>query len=203
VSSKADPRLSSARAVVLLLVHGALLLLATPGLDSVGKGGLSKRQRADGLSMGFPPWVIDAVDGLSGLNAVRVPMMRVLTPLQRPLRLGQSWNLYGNGPMVVRRMEIVFDDALVYRSGDPDLDWFEPALRNRRMRPVIETAAEVPKPRNRLGLARLVVEKARASVPTVQRVELRFTVSDFPGGAPVLDHSLSAAAPDWTVESGP
>ena len=132
-------------------------------------------------------------------HTLRVPLADMFSPLQRPFRISQEWNLYRDGPNEVRRLEIWVDGSLVYRSIDPNATWLQPQLRNRRLRPVVETTVMSRNSLNWRGLGRYIVASARAAFPTATTVELRCLAGPFPGEDLTLHHSYLAAAPDWTV----
>lgn len=186
--------MSQLRAMLIGSVYVVLFILSMPGIDSFG---LTEAKRKQVLEYGVPAVFLDA---LVGLVEARRPVLKLLTPLQRPLRIEQSWGLYGSGPNRVRRMEVWLDDALAYRSGDRDHDWLEPTFRNRRLRPVVETAASKANTRNRVALLALIAERATASDPELTRIEVRFTVGRFPGTESRVAYSFAMQSPDWTPE---
>ena len=109
------------RAVLLALVYIVVFILATPGLDGLPVRFLQTEQSIRRVSRDLPEWAVSALSAVSTINRdYRLPVVRKLTPIQRPLRIEQTWRLYGDGPRLVRRMEIRVDDEAIYRSGDPD-----------------------------------------------------------------------------------
>jgi hypothetical protein len=97
-------------------------------------------------------------------------------------------------------MEIHVDDQVVYRTMDPDANWLEPVLRNRRVRPMAESLVKKAKAANRIGLSRFIVERARADYPDAQRIEIRSLTGRRPGKRLRVHHSMVATAPDWDIE---
>ena len=117
--------------------------------------------------------------------------------LQRPLRLSQSWRLYINGPPRVLRLEILVDGVLKHRSGDPEYDWLEPQLRNRRMRPTMKVASKHHDAKDRKGLMGWLVQQAQDDFPGCQEVRLRALRGRFPGRSLQVRHTWISAAPLW------
>lgn len=185
------------RAVLLAAVYIGLFILATPGLDSLGIERLTKAERQKLIRAGTPQWAVElGVD----IGTLRRRLLKPLTPLQRPLRIEQSWGLYGQGQSRVRRMEIYLEDGLVYRSGDSAHEWLEPVLRNRRLRPMVDTVSRKPSAKNRDALLGLIVERAVSEQPQLGVVEVRFTVARFPGTQVHTAHAFRMVSPDWTPE---
>lgn len=120
-----------------------------------------------------------------------------LAPLQRPLRIAQSWNLYGLGPNNAWVFEVWIEGEVAYRAGDDEHTWMRPAFRYRRVRPVaVNTCRESSK--NAVGLAAFVVNAALAVNPEVTEVEIVCTRSPWPGLEPEETYRLTMRAPDWT-----
>ena len=186
------------RALVLLLVYAAMLVLATPGLDFVGVQDLSTERQVDLLREQAPEPVVQLLVGIAEFNRnYRRPLVEFLEPIQKPFRIAQTWNLYRDGPGKVRRLEIRVDGEAVYRSGDDDLDWLSPQLESRRIRPVAETTVRLRQSRNWWGLTRLVVQEARRDFPETEEVVLVALSGAFPGENLQEKHRIVAAAPDW------
>ncbi len=190
--------------MILAGVYAIFFVLATPGLDGAPRGFMRSDQSIARVSRDAPAWSLPLLRFLGTINAdVRRPMVQFLTPLQRPLRLEQTWRLYGDGPALVRKMEIHIDDEVVYRSGDSDLDWEESTWRHRRLRPVPATVADHCRkrkhPLNREGLTRLIMERALRDVPDAQRVELRILSGRFPDQTLAPSHGVVRSAPDWEM----
>lgn len=188
--------MSRLRAVFLAAVYLGLFALATPGIDSLGSR-LNKQARQEALDEGVPKFVLD---GIAAVGRARRPFLKYLTPLQRPLRIEQSWGLYGSGVSRVRRMEVFLDGALVYRTEDDEHDWMEPVFRNRRLRPMVDTVSRKPNARNRDGLMWLIAERAVSARPETSEIEVRFTVARFPGTDPRTAHAFRMVPPEWTPE---
>lgn len=146
------------------------------------------------------PVGLQAAELVVGFNEhIRLPMVRLLEPVQKPFRVAQTWNLYRDGPRRVRRMEIQVDGVPVFRMGDSDLQWAGSQIYNRKVRPVLESTAQSRKSRNWKGLSRFLVEKARLDHPDATKVELLFLVGDFPGVRMEESHRVVAESPLWLV----
>lgn len=190
--------LDHVRAVAVLLAGFSMLMLGMPGLDLLGPKRFApgSKERADILE---EPWGRISV-GAADLNrAVREPIVAVLTPIQRPLRMAQSWGLYGGGPAKLRRLEIYVDGRLVFRSNDPEATWLEPALRYRRIRPVVDAHC-MGKSKNTPGLMTWIVRRAREDFPEATHLRLQCTEQKRGGDRSITVRMLRvAAAPDWRV----
>jgi hypothetical protein len=174
-----------------------LLWFGTPGLDYMKRRELEsekdrKKLRAE---LGAPAEIGIALADFN--RAVRLPVLDRVGPIQRVFRVRQSWHLYRDGPSRVRRMEIWADETLLHRSADSSLTWRDAQLRNRRLRPMVETSAREKEGGNWRGLTRWVVEEVLEDRPETLKVELRATWSTFPGDKPTWHHSFVAEAPDW------
>ena len=197
-------RRESTRALILAVVYAIFFVLATPGLDGAPPGFMRSEQSIKRVSKAAPPASLPVLKFFGYLNAeLRRPLVQFLTPLQRPLRIEQTWRLYGDGPRLVRKMEILIDDEVVYRSGDAELDWEEASWRQRRLRPVPSTLADHcrkrKQPLNREGLSRLVMERALRDLPDAHRVEIRLLSGRFPDEELRASHGVVREAPDWTM----
>jgi len=173
-------------------------VLATPGLDYMPRNALRTAKNRALLEerIGAVPARIGF--GLVTFNRkLRLPLVELLGPLQKPFRIAQSWNLYRDGPKRMRKMEIQIDDQAVFRLGDPELDWLRGPLSNRKMRPVMESTARSTESRNWRGFARFVIDRAREDYPQAQSVALIFKVGDFPGEQLEETHRVVATAPGW------
>ena len=186
--------MSRIRAILLAVVYVSLFILATPGIDSLGIDRLTQAERQKMIREGTPAWVLDLGEDVGQL---RRQLLRPLTPLQRPLRIEQSWGLYGQGQSRVRRMEVYLEDALVYRSGDPEDDWLEPVFRNRRLRPMVDTVSRKPSAKNRNALMSLIAQRAAEQNPQLSAIEVRFTIAKFPGTEVRTAHAFYMIAPEW------
>ena len=189
--------MSACRAILLAVVYVSLFILATPGIDSLGIDRLTKADRQKLIREGTPVWLLDL--GMD-IGQLRRLLLKPLTPLQRPLRIEQSWGLYGQGQSRVRRMEVYLEDALVYRSGDPEHDWMEPMFRNRRLRPMVDTVSRKPSAKNRNALMSLIAQRATDQNPELAAIEVRFTIAKFPGTESRTAHAFRMRTPDWEPE---
>ena len=191
---------SQRRASLVLLVAVVMGILATPGLDFMPKGALQTKASTAVVESRLGPLGVEVARGVVAFNRnVRLPMVKLLEPVQKPFRVAQTWNLYRDGPRRVRRMEIQVDGAPVYRTGSDTLDWAQVELANRKLRPVLETTARGRSSRNWRGRSRYIVEKARGDFPDAQQISLLFLVGDFPGVRMEESHRIEAAAPLWIV----
>ena len=128
---------------------------------------------------------------------VREPIVDLFEPLQRPFRISQEWSLYRDGPSQYMLLEIYLDGDLRFRTADPRHAWLAPQLRNRHVRPVVESTAMKRGSPNWKGLARYVISVARAQGRVQQQVELRARAGPFPGRKLRTTHTILASAPDW------
>ena len=193
------------RATILAVVYALFFILATPGLDGAPTGFLKTDASVQKLSETVPRPVVSVLKVLTDINRkVRKPLVKKLTPLQRPLRIEQTWRLYGDGPALVHRMEVWVDDEVVYRSEDADLDWEESTLRQRRLRPMPATVAvrcrRKNQPVNRHGLSRLITNRARKDFPDAERVEVRIVSGRYPDEELKPTHGYRRQAPEWELE---
>lgn len=193
--------LRSLQAFILLLVYGVLGILGTPGLDFLKAGDFkSDAQKAELRDQIGSPWADLAIVIAEINRELRVPLANKLEPLQKPARISQSWALYRDGPGKLRRMEVWVDGELKHRSADPEYDWLSPQLRNRRVRPMVESTTMKKQSPNWEGLARFISDRARQDFPGAQRVELRALSGPFPGRKLSQDHIIVVAAPSWKPE---
>jgi len=183
---------------MVLVTAVVMAVLATPGLDYLPPNTLrtpASRVRAEeqmgpvGMHAG---WAVAVFN-----RRCRLPLVKVLEPLQKPFRIAQSWNLYRDGPRRMRELEIQVDGKPVYRMGSSNLNWLAGPLSNRKIRPVVESTARSPESRNWRGLARFVVERARLDYPEATFVALVFEVADFPGEEFEASHRIVAESPEW------
>lgn len=191
--------MSNLRAGLLIFVYALLFAVGTPGLDHMrSKMSATEEQR---LRNRAGDTVADLTQFAVRINKnIRAPIKRKLGGFQPVFRIRQAWNLYRDGPRNVYRLEIRVDGEPVYRSEHPELDWLEPQLRNRRLRPVVESTVKKFKSANWRGLSRLVVSRARAQWPEAQRVELIALKGKRPGKRLRPQHRIIASAPEWSVE---
>lgn len=186
------------RAGLLLLVGAVIFVLSTPGLESLPQRPSTLEAEADA----FPPALNTLARGAMWVELHgRRPLEEALTPLQRPLRLEQSWSLYGSGPRLARRMLVRIDGVLVHRTGDPEHAWLVRQLRHRRVRPMVETVVTKRAPANRAGLERFILTRALAAWPSAKRVTLQFTRTPYPQEEPEVYRVRSARAPEWVFST--
>lgn len=190
--------MTHARAALLLMIHALFWLLGTPGLDFLPVKIYTIAKDRNELVERVSLPVAKVAFAIADFNReIRTPLADSLGAVQRPFRISQQWHLYRDGPGKLERMEIYLDDALVYRSVDSEYRWLEPQLRNRRVRPMVESTVQRRRSPNWEGLSRFIVSKALAERPDVKKVELRCLHGSFPGHDLKEDHSVVATAPDW------
>jgi hypothetical protein len=186
------------RATLILATWGLLLLLGTPGLDFLDASSLRSPDAQVAWRARVPePWAGVGIALAQANRAWRLPAVAALTPLQRPFRVSQEWFLYRDGPSKVRRLEVRVDGDLLHRSADPAYPWLADVLRNRRIRPVVESTCGADAGPNWRGLARLVVARARLARPDAKSVELACTVAAFPGTDARIHRRYVATEPAW------
>lgn len=191
------------QALALLAIYGGNFILATPGCDSMPVKLMKTQEERDRYKEDIPSIAVDvAWIALEANRQVRLPLSKKLTFLQRPLRISQSWALYGGGPDQALTMEVYVDDTLRYRTMDDELTWQEGRYRYRRVRPMLDTISTKPTATNRDGPVRLTIAAALAENPDVRSVEIRFSSLPMPpkDTSPVIAHRLIARAPDWETE---
>lgn len=193
------------RAAAILTLWALLLILGTPGFDSLNADTLrTPADRAALRASMAEPWASAGI-AVADLNRTfRLPLVAAMAKVQRPFRVSQDWYLYRDGPEVVRRLEIRVDGELRHRSADPAYSWLSDVLRNRRIRPVVESTCASDHGPNWRGLGRLIVERARAEWPAAQSITLTCTEAPFPApgiapAAPKVHHGYVATAPEWVV----
>jgi len=194
------------RSLLLLTIYVSMFILATPGMDGMVKYEVGL-ERLDAQRGKIPePLLAIGRAGLWTNKFVRVPMASTLAPIQRPLRIEQSWTLYGAGPSNIRRVEIYLDGDLYFRSQDAEYDWLAPQMTYRRLRPMVETMGRKPGATNQSGPVRLAVVFGQRLFAQdggeLTEVEVVVTETPFPDQlrpAPV-HHRLIARAPDWEPE---
>ena len=191
------------RAALVLVAWAALILLGTPGLDFMGADVLKSTRDEDSLRARLGEPFASVAIGVATFNRqVRLPLERWITPIQRPFRVAQEWALYRDGPARVRRLEVWVDSTRVHRSADPTYPWLAGPLRNRRLRPVVESTCMSTGSVNWRGLARFIVTRAREDYPDAARVELLCTDAPFPGTGASVHHRYTATAPAWEAAPG-
>ncbi|MDP2314583.1 MAG: hypothetical protein Q8P41_16895 [Pseudomonadota bacterium] len=201
--SSMPPRSPALRAALILALWALLVLLGTPGLDFLNAKTLRTTSDQDVLRGRIgEPWTALAIQVTRFNREVRLPLAEAVGPLQRPFRVSQEWALYRDGPSKVRRLEVRVDGVLRHRSADAEHGWLAGVLRNRRVRPVVESTCTTETGANWRGLGRLVVARARAEWPDAATVELACTVAPFPGRDATVHHRYVATAPGWVVAPG-
>lgn len=184
-----------ARAAIVLAVGFAMATLATPALDQYDENTLrseQERARARTHSLG---WLEIAAADLN--RNLRMPMVKMLGPVQRPLRIAQSWALYGNGPNRVKRFELWADGALVYRSNDPEKRWLSSVLRYRKIRPMVGSLCS-NRSHNEDALLSYIGRQAEHELGA-KKITAVCTVSPWPGDAPREGLRIELHAPDWEI----
>ena len=147
----------------------------------------------------MPEWGAQIAFAFGDFNrGYRLPLVRMTEKVQKPFRVAQTWNLYRDGPGRVNRLEIHVDDVLVFRTGDESYDWLESQLRNRRIRPVVESTTRKTRSKNWKGLTRFLVEHVRNDFPEAQKLELTAYKGVYPKGKMRPHHRIVAEAPEWT-----
>ena len=189
---------TSTKAGILLGVHALFWLLGTPGIDFIGEGQWdTKEERASFVKRVGQPWAQIAFV-LADLNRhLRLPVVDLVAPIQRPFRISQEWSLYRDGPSRYRRMEILVDGDLKHRSVDDAYPWLAAQIRSRRIRPMMEAVCMSKTSPNWRGFVRYVAERAQVDFPGAQEVEVRCMEGPFPGTTLTLHHSYLTQAPDW------
>jgi len=187
------------RAGLLLALYVAWTMTAPPGMDYLSRGELAtEKQRAKKRAQyGTLPTAIAI--GVTTANRARISLVDHLLPVQRLFRVEQSWSFYPAGLRKLHRLEVWIDGELVYRTGDDDYAWMEPQLTNGRLRPLVQATVVTHGARNAEGIARLVVTQAHVDFPDAREVVLKGTSGRFPGEEMTVDHTLTAAAPDWVI----
>jgi hypothetical protein len=187
------------RAGLIFLVYAVLMVVGTPGLDHLGWR-MSKKAEAR-MTKRLGPGITKVAKHLMDFNKdVRGPVAKKVGGFQPVFRIRQAWNLYRDGPHPIYRLEVRVDGEPVFRSKDPELDWLEAQLSNRRIRPVVESTVKKWKSANWRGLSRFVVAQARAEWPDAERVELVSLKSRRPGNRPRIQHRIVSTSPDWGLE---
>jgi len=162
-------------------VRGALVAFTAFSMGILGFPGLDNKS---------VDWLQDPEDRQDApLNAllaadfqhhVRRPITSALSHLERPLRLAQSWNLYGVGPNRMVRFEVLVDDEPWFRAADPEHSYRKSFLRYRRIRPVVVNTC-LDKSRHSERLVELLVQDVRADAPDAREVVVRCTSTPWPG----------------------
>jgi hypothetical protein len=188
------------RAICILAAHAALLLLGTPGLDFLPPKHLQSKRSQNAMEAQHGAFKTQLAVAAADLNRLRLPIEDSIGQIQPIFRIAQSWHLYRDGPRQTHKLEIRIDGVIVYRTLDPQLTWLDPILRNRRIRPVVESMVTKPKAGNRMGLGRLIVTQARNDFPKVRQVEIISLYGQRPGKKLRAHHRMVARAPEWTLQ---
>jgi len=188
------------RGGLLLTVYAAMLIAAPPALDFLPKNQFKTPESRAKASEQYGALPVAFAAAVSAANReLRIPAASTLLPVQRMFRIEQTWNFYAGGLDKLHRLEVWVDDAMVYRSGDPEHDWFAPQLTTRRLRPIVQATVVTRSSRNARSLARFVVSHAREDFPEARTITLKATRGHFPGTEMRVHHTLTAEAPDWDV----
>ena len=194
-SITADELHAQLRAAVVAFVAVTMLILGFPGLDGMTEKWMTdpgERAKAQRTLSGRLQVVAADTN-----RWVRLPVERALAPLQRPLRLAQSWSLYGSGPDRVVRGEVWVDGELWFRSGDPEHAWQSSFLRFRKIRPVLDTTCNGNSP-NARHLVAFLAARARRERPETREVMFRCTATRWPGNGEEKEKARwTTSAPDW------
>jgi hypothetical protein len=191
-------------AAAVLFAHFLAFAQGTPGFDFMKTSDFNSDEERAQLIEDVGPIAGNIGIALYALNReVRRPVTDKLHLLERPFRLSQDWNLYRDGPSRVRRLEILVDGDLKYRSGDPKHDWLEPHLHNRRIRPIIENMSRTDDVKNWRGVTRYVTRRAREDFPDCDRIEIRALQGRFPGEKMWKHHAWVAGDPGWAPRAIP
>jgi len=188
------------RAIGILLAYLFLLVLGAPGLDFLPFGYLQSTRAQERMEKRHGPTAAQLAKAAADINRFRFKFEDTIGKVQPIFRVAQSWHLYRDGPADIHKLEIHVDGVPVYRTLDPKLDWMDPTMRNRRIRPVVESMVTKPKASNRWGLGRFIVERARADFPKIQQVDIISLSGKRPGDRLQQKHSLVAKAPDWQLK---
>jgi hypothetical protein len=76
----------------------------------------------------------------------------------------------------------------------------EAQLRNRRLRPMVESTVQKTNSQNWLGLSRFIQQHALQDFPQCQQIVLRAMHGPFPGEVLKEHHRIQMEAPDWTPQ---
>ena len=188
------------RAISILLAHLLLLILGMPGLDFLPPTFLQSEQTQEAMKKAYGDLTTQIATAASDLNRSRLSLEKRIGKIQPIFRVSQSWHLYRDGPQPIRKLEIQVDGVPVSRTLDSRLDWMESTLRTRRIRPVVESVASKPKAANRKGLARFIVDQARADFPKIRRVDIISMSGRRPGDRLERKHRFVARSPEWKLE---
>ena len=187
------------KAIILAAVHLILLVVAAPGISFLKPNLLRTDKAKAEFREEYGPGLEKVASAVADLRRAQRPVAKALGGFQPVFRIRQSWHLYRDGPSTIRRMEVRVDGVPVYRTLDPTLRWSERIFRNRRIRPMAETLVKKPRAKNRAGLGRYIVDRARADFPDAEIVEIRSLWAKR-GREAKTHHRMVASAPGWTLE---
>jgi len=191
--------MKTAKAILITAVYLVLLIIAAPGLSFLKSGTLRTEKAQVEFREDHGAVAEMLATAAADLNRARRPIAKALGGFQPVFRVRQVWHLYRDGPSTIRRLEVRVDDRTIYRTGDPELNWAEAVLRNRRIRPMAETLVKKPRAKNRVGLGRYILTRARAEFPDAKTIEIR-SIWAKRRRSPKLHHRMVARAPEWTLE---
>ena len=187
------------KAIILAAVHLILLVVAAPGISFLKPNLLRTDKAKAEFREDYGPGLEKVASAVADLRRAQRPAAKALGGFQPVFRIRQSWHLYRDGPSTIRRMEVRVDGVPVYRTLDPTLRWSERIFRNRRIRPMAETLVKKPRAKNRAGLGRYIVDRARADFPDAEIIEIRSLWAKR-GREAKTHHRMVASAPSWTLE---
>lgn len=187
------------KASVILFAYAALLCLSMPGISFLRPSFLATPSKVATFEATHGPVATGLAQVAADINRARMPIAQAVGGFQPIFRVRQVWHLYRDGPRTIRRMEVLVDGEIIYRTGDDALNWNASVFRNRRIRPMAETFTIKPKAKNPRGLVRYIVQQAREDFPDASQVEVRATWGNRhrPGK---VNHRMVASAPDWALE---
>ena len=186
------------RASLVLAVMGLMFLSATPLCDTTRGQNFATaeqrdRYRAEAGWMAAPVLAAAWVN-----NHGRQRVVDALHPLERALWIDQYWNLYPVKSPTWRTFEVRLDGEVVFRRGDPALAWQAHLLDNWEVRTTLGVGRQ--QPRNLAGVVDLIVRRARAERPDLQRVEVGWLEGRYPGEDVHEVATVTAAAPDFAPD---
>ena len=136
---------------------------------------------------------------------VRAPITRRLDPLLKPLRIDQSWHLYGRGERKLKRFEIEVDGEVVFRSNDPERQWLQPVIEFRRTRQIY-TRMCADGGGGKQAYFGWIAARAQKDFPGTTEVLARCTAAPWIGDGDVDDvqvlKEFRLRAPGWKLEEG-
>ena len=187
------------KASIILCVYAVLLCLSMPGISFLKSSFLNSAAKEAAFEDAHGPVATHLATLAADINRKRIPIAKAIGGFQPIFRIRQVWHLYRDGPRTIRRLEVLVDGEIIYRTGDALLDWNKAVFRNRRIRPMAETFTIKPKAKNPKGLVRYIVRQAHEDFPEAAEIEVRATWGNRrqPGET---HHRMVAAAPDWTLE---